>query len=372
MKGQSVQLPVSLQYTTALSSADQLNNFFTPSQLQLACLTKDANITDIGLSGNDGIILSIPWRTNSYGAQIAIDDNNTGTIKIRGMNSSQLGTWHTILTDSNASTYLNSKYVQKAGDTMSGKLQVNNLIFGYQYTNSNNRAAFMLDKPGTGYTGMGANAENSTIAFGPCDANGDWLTEPYQHWKYFGSIWAGGGNDNYGIHPWANNYSTIGTESNRWWKVYATYILCNTVTSNHWNDYAEYRQCAEREAGRVVQEVGDDSLVVTTKRLDHFVGVISDTWGFCQGETKKAKTPIAVAGRVLAYPYEDRNTYMPGDCVCSAPNGTVSKMTREEIMMYPDRIVGTVSCVPDYERWGDPENDRGDVEVDGRIWINIK
>jgi hypothetical protein len=324
------------------------------------------------LEGNDGVILSIPWRSKDYGAQIGIEDGSTGIIKIRGMASGTWGIWHTILTNSNATTYLNSSYVKKTGDTISGKLQVNNLIFGYQYTNSNNRAAFMWDKPGTGYTGMGANGENSTIAFGPCNSDGDWLTEPYQHWKYFGSIWAGGGNDNYGIHPWTNNYSTIGTESNRWWKVYATYILCNTVTSNYWNDYAEYRQCAEREAGRVVQEVGDDSLVVTTKRLDHFVGVISDTWGFCQGETKKAKTPIAVAGRVLAYPYEDRNTYMPGDCVCSAPNGTVSKMTREEIMMYPDRIVGTVSCVPDYERWGDPENDRGDVEVDGRIWINIK
>ena len=27
-------------------------------------------------------------------------------------------------------------------------------------------------------------------------------------------------------------------------------------------------------------------------------------------------------------------------------------MTREEIQKYPDRIVGTVSCVPEYEEWG--------------------
>ena len=45
-------------------------------------------------------------------------------------------------------------------------------------------------------------------------------------------------------------------------------------------------------------------------------------------------------------------------------------MTREEIQKYPDRIVGTVSCVPEYEEWGD--GDRGPVKVNGRIWIKVK
>ena len=45
-------------------------------------------------------------------------------------------------------------------------------------------------------------------------------------------------------------------------------------------------------------------------------------------------------------------------------------MTREEIQKYPDRIVGTVSCVPEYEEWGD--RDRGPVRVNGRIWIKVK
>ena len=43
-------------------------------------------------------------------------------------------------------------------------------------------------------------------------------------------------------------------------------------------------------------------------------------------------------------------------------------MTREEIREWPDRIVGTVSCVPIYEYWG--ENNR--VKVNGRIWIKVK
>ena len=42
-------------------------------------------------------------------------------------------------------------------------------------------------------------------------------------------------------------------------------------------------------------------------------------------------------------------------------------MTREEIQKYPDRIVGTVSCVPEYEEWG-----TGKVKVNGRIWIKVK
>lgn len=147
----------------------------------------------------------------------------------------------------------------------------------------------------------------------------------------------------------------------------------NSVTGAVWNDYAECRQSDCSEPGRVVFEKGDDTLTKTEKRLQHFAGVISDTWGFSQGETDKAKTNIAVAGRVLVYTYQDRNNYKPGDCVCAAPNGTIDIMTREEIIKFPDRIVGTVSCVPDYEEWGGGKNaDRDPVKVNDRIWIKVK
>lgn len=147
----------------------------------------------------------------------------------------------------------------------------------------------------------------------------------------------------------------------------------DSVTGAVWNDYAECRQSDCSEPGRVVFEKGDDTLTKTKKRLQHFAGVISDTWGFSQGETDKAKTNIAVAGRVLVYTYQDRNNYKPGDCVCAAPNGTIDIMTREEIIKFPDRIVGTVSCVPDYEEWGGGKNaDRDPVKINGRIWIKVK
>lgn len=163
---------------------------------------------------------------------------------------------------------------------------------------------------------------------------------------------------------------TGGSAWNPWRRLWAS---GDAVTGAVWNDYAECRESDTQEAGYVLSETGEDSLVKTTERLQHFAGVSSDTWGFSQGETEKAKTHIAVAGRVLVYPYQDRNNYKPGDCVCAAPGGTVDIMTREEVVMYPDRIVGTVSCVPEYDTWGGGEMaDRDPVKVNGRIWIKVR
>lgn len=145
-------------------------------------------------------------------------------------------------------------------------------------------------------------------------------------------------------------------------------IRAATVYGAVWNDYAEYRATKEEiEAGRVVIENGDDTLSLAIDRLMPGANIVSDTFGFAIGETENSKTPLAVSGRALAYPYEDRDSYKPGDPVCSGPNGTVSKMTREEVMMYPDRILGTVSAIPNYENWGS-----GNVAVNGRIWIKVK
>lgn len=147
----------------------------------------------------------------------------------------------------------------------------------------------------------------------------------------------------------------------------------DAVTGAVWNDYAECRQADTQEPGYVLSETGKDTLTKTSGRLQHFAGVSSDTWGFSQGETEKAKTHIAVAGRVLVYPYQDRKNYHPGDCVCATKGGMVDIMTREEIIKYPDRIVGIVSCVPDYEIWGGGKDaDRESVKVNGRIWIKVK
>lgn len=146
-------------------------------------------------------------------------------------------------------------------------------------------------------------------------------------------------------------------------------ITASAIYGAVWNDYAEYRKLKDSQDipyGRVVIENGDDSLSLSTHRLQKGGNIVSDTFGFAIGETDESKLPVAVSGRVLAYPNENRYAYGPGDAVCTGPNGTVSVMTEEEIRNYPDRIVGYVSAIPDYEIWG-----TGNVKVDGRIWIKV-
>lgn len=135
-----------------------------------------------------------------------------------------------------------------------------------------------------------------------------------------------------------------------------------------WNDYAEYRRTKNNvQPGYCVIETGKGDLIKSSERLQPGANIVSDTFGFAIGETEQTKTPLAVSGRVLAYPYEDRDSYQAGDPVCSGPNGTISKMTREEVKEYPDRIIGTVSEIPNYEVWG-----TGNVKVNNRIWIKVK
>lgn len=146
-------------------------------------------------------------------------------------------------------------------------------------------------------------------------------------------------------------------------------IYANKVYGAVWNDYAECRESNEFiDAGYVVKENGDDTLSLADGRLIYGCSIVSDTFGFMIGETDKAHTPIAVSGRVLAYPYENREVFRHniGCFVCSGPNGTVSLMNKEEVWNHPEAIIGQVSAVPDYEYWGN------DVKVNGRVWIKVR
>lgn len=144
-------------------------------------------------------------------------------------------------------------------------------------------------------------------------------------------------------------------------------ITAKKVRGAVFNDYAEYRESLIKEPGRCVIETGYGDLELSTKRLQLGGNIISDTFGFSIGETDKAETPIAVCGRVLAYPYENKYKFTAGAAVCSGPNGTVSLMTREEIKEWPDAIIGYVSEIPEYKEWGSDK-----IQVNNRIWIKIK
>ena len=163
-------------------------------------------------------------------------------------------------------------------------------------------------------------------------------------------------------------------------------IYGSKVYNAVWNDFAEYRESDETEGGRVLVSNGSGKLVRATERLQPAARVISDTFGCSVGMSDVAKTPIGVAGRVLVHPYQNRNNYKVGDAVCAAPDGTADIMTREEIIQYPDRIIGIVDEIPEYKIWQSAytntkncdgtgevgETNTTDIPVNGRIWIYVR
>ena len=165
-----------------------------------------------------------------------------------------------------------------------------------------------------------------------------------------------------------SNYNAGTNQAAQIWLGPDASLHASAVWGAVWNDYAECHEADTIEPGKCVIEVGNDTLTTSTERLIPGANITSDTFGFSIGETEQAKTPIAVSGRVLAYPYESREEFKKniGRPVCSGPNGTVSIMTDEE---YRDKgycAIGTISAVPDYEEWG-----TGKVKVNGRVWIKV-
>lgn len=222
----------------------------------------------------------------------------------------------------------NSSYVKKSGDTITGELA---------FTNAN--AIRFIQGSGTTKSVLMRN-DGSNFYIITCNATS-------------GNSWyipSGGLDHSFRINL-TNGFTYVS-------KLYGAV----------WNDYAECREADTIEPGKCVIEVGDDTLITSTKRLMPGANITSDTFGFSIGETEQAKTPIAVSGRVLAYPYESREEFKKnvGRPVCSGPNGTVSIMTDEE---YRDKgycAIGTISAVPDYEEWG-----TGKVKVNERVWIKV-
>lgn len=82
-----------------------------------------------------------------------------------------------------------SSYVPLSGGTMTGILQVNAPIVGYNYSQQHgNAAAFVFDKSGSNWTGIGANGEADTIYFSACGSEGAWVHNYKQIWKFNGDI----------------------------------------------------------------------------------------------------------------------------------------------------------------------------------------
>lgn len=283
-----------------------------------------------GINGNTNLKM-VTYGNTSYGT---ITWNGSQFVFSHGIFGTLNGNATTATNADTVDGYHADAFVKKAGDSMTGTLSVTgNASNGYP-----NAAAIEVRECGRVGNAQTENVYAPRLGF---------------HWQ------------------------------NRWWcqlalqdgclKVYDSEMnglfpfQASQVYGAVWNDYAEYRLTSKVQPGKCVIETGLGDLVQSTKRLQPGANIVSDTFGFAIGETEQTKTPIAVSGRVLAYPYEDRDSYQAGDPVCSGPNGTISKMTREEVREYPDRIIGTVSEIPNYEVWG-----TGNVKVNNRIWIKVK
>ena len=72
-----------------------------------------------------------------------------------------------------------------------GQIKCNYPIFGYRYSTNANAAAFIWDKPGSYYTGVGSDGRADTIRFSACSADGTWV-DYIQNWKFYGNIAAVG------------------------------------------------------------------------------------------------------------------------------------------------------------------------------------
>lgn len=79
----------SIAASSQLTSADAVDSFLESSKLKYATF---ANYSALGFGSNDGMIVSIPWSSSTYGFQLAFDDTTEGRIKIRGK-SSTWGSW---------------------------------------------------------------------------------------------------------------------------------------------------------------------------------------------------------------------------------------------------------------------------------------
>ena len=85
--------------------------------------------------GNDGYIMAFRWPSGSFATQVFLDADTTGIMALRHRDSGGVWTdWYRILhsgnigsyalTPSNYTSYLDSRYVKKAGDTMTGPLTI--------------------------------------------------------------------------------------------------------------------------------------------------------------------------------------------------------------------------------------------------------
>lgn len=151
---------------------------------------------------------------------------------------------------------------------------------------------------------------------------------------------------------------------------YSGYFYGTRVYGAWYNDYAEIRESdAEYEGGTIVSIDLEGRLVKSTKRLAPVSKIVSDTFGMCIGDNDeyKHKVVIAVSGRVLCTLDQEVTIDDIGKPLCSGEDGKASIMTRQEVMEYPERMIGVISSIPKEKVWGNEG-----IKINNRVWIEVK
>lgn len=175
----------------------------------------------IGLTGVNQfshVITHIPWGDNSGGRPFQVAYSGTKMFTRGATSDSVWGAWYKVITGGDALTSSASaisstnnyftagattaliaaktasavgNYLPLTGGTLTGKLQVNDVIYGYRYSKKNDAPAFVFDKTGTGLTGIGAHGTD-TIYFSAVtnDGNFDWNNDYKQKWVFNGTVTA--------------------------------------------------------------------------------------------------------------------------------------------------------------------------------------
>lgn len=103
-----------------LTSIEAIDNFLVGGEIKYTTF-KTNEIESLNFGSNDGMLLSIPWYdNNTYGVQLAFDDNPAGNIAFRGK-STNWGSWHKFIHSGNIGSQ-SVNYANSAGNADSATI----------------------------------------------------------------------------------------------------------------------------------------------------------------------------------------------------------------------------------------------------------
>lgn len=264
----------------------------------------------IGLAGAgqfSHVITHIPWGDDFGGRPFQVAYSDTKMFTRGAVNDTTWDDWHKVITGADALTssasaiastnnyftasattaYVAAKtasvvgnYLPLSGGTLTGKLQVNDIIYGYRYTKKNDAPAFVFDKPGAGLTGIGAHGTD-TIYFSAVtnDGNFNWNNDYKQKWVFNGAVTATTVTADY-FNGLAANSQKLGgyslTNGNNYFNVIPLISDDGVMEVGHYLDFHNVSPSTSNYNVRIQAE--DSQLIVsgglaTTVTANYFDGI---------------------------------------------------------------------------------------------------